>query len=251
MINEIDSKSIATKMMEIEEQLCRDIQRLELDPKVTHVYNPIEHAKVTHEMFLKMYNNSEKKTLFLGMNPGPWGMIQTGIPFGSISMSKGWLGIEGPVEQPSKPHPKRPVQGFQCQRREISGDRFWGLFSKHFDSASDFFACNAVYNHCPLSFMTESGKNVTPVEMKAEYRKKITELCDMALLEIINLLAVKTVIGIGRYAEKRAREVLDKAGMKSNVVVGYMNHPSPASAIANRGWEALAHGQLCELGILN
>lgn len=246
----VGTKSIASRVLEIEERLARDLQSLELDPRVTHVYNPVHHAKMTHEMFLEGYTNSEKEVLFLGMNPGPWGMIQTGIPFGSITMAKDWLGIEGPVLQPSKPHPKRPVLGFKCQRREVSGDRFWGFFKKHFESASDFFANNAVYNHCPLSFMSESGKNVTPADMKAQYRKKVIELCDQALVEIIDLLKVKIVVGIGRFAEKRARKALEGAGVKSKVSVRYMNHPSPASAVANKGWEALATKQLRELGIL-
>jgi len=42
------------------------------------------------------------------MNPGPWGMAQTGVPFGEINAVKDWLGINAEVDKPQKQHPKRP-----------------------------------------------------------------------------------------------------------------------------------------------
>lgn len=50
-----------------------------LNPIIEHVYNPIDYAKDSYINFLKTYINSCKKLMFLGMNPGPWGMMQTGV----------------------------------------------------------------------------------------------------------------------------------------------------------------------------
>jgi single-strand selective monofunctional uracil DNA glycosylase len=53
------------------------------------------------------------------------------------------------------------------------------------------------------------------------------------------------VIGVGGFAEKRARLAL--AGQPC--VVGTILHPSPASPLANRGWSKAIEKQLGELGI--
>ena len=58
------------------------------------------------------------------MNPGPWGMVQTGVPFGEVSLVREWLGIDATIRRPKVLHPDRPVEGFLCQRREVSGSRF-------------------------------------------------------------------------------------------------------------------------------
>jgi single-strand selective monofunctional uracil DNA glycosylase len=55
------------------------------------------------------------------------------------------------------------------------------------------------------------------------------------------------VIGIGKFAEDRARAALEKTG----IGVGGMLHPSPASPAANRGWQAQAEKQLSGLGVLD
>ena len=52
------------------------------------------------------------------------------------------------------------------------------------------------------------------------------------------------VLGVGKFAEKRAREILG-----NRVEIGTILHPSPASPIANRGWAEQAEKQLVALGI--
>jgi len=248
------------------------------------VYNPIDYASEPHRKFLRKYLKMSKSVLFLGMNPGPWGMMQTGVPFGEVTIVREWLEVRGEVSQPSEEHPKRPVEGFACARREVSGERLWGLFKDLCRSPDVFFRRCFVYNHCPLGYLAESGKNVTPVEFEAADRRRVEERCDEALRQIAALLHVEVVVGLGRYAAKAAQRAITAAGptradslqvanvsasrvaavnrtrsapppepsSSSPIRVIFMNHPSPASAAANKGggWAALAKKQLREAELL-
>ena len=35
-----------------------------------------------------------KRVVFLGMNPGPFGMAQVGVPFGEVAAVRDWLRID-------------------------------------------------------------------------------------------------------------------------------------------------------------
>lgn len=50
-----------------------------LNSSIRYVYNPLVYAKDNYLQFLYKFTNSPKKLMFLGMNPGPWGMMQTGV----------------------------------------------------------------------------------------------------------------------------------------------------------------------------
>ena len=219
------------------------------DTAITHVYNPISYAQIPHRAFLQKYMDGTKRVLFLGMNPGPWGMAQSGVPFGQVDIVRNWLGVDGHVEKPSNEHPKRPITGLSCKRREVSGERLWGLVREVCGSPEPFFQSCAVYNHCPLLFLTKSGKNVTPADMKASQKNVILRACDDALLKVMLLLEVKVVVGVGRFAQVRAQKVVKGNGL--DVEVCFMNHPSPASASANKtGWKEIARRQLSDMGVL-
>ncbi len=151
---------------------------------------------------------------------------------------------------PAKEHPKRPVKGFECARREVSGERFWNFFREECGSAERFFENCAVYNHCPLAYMAQTGKNVTPVDMKARHREGILAACDRALAAVIRLLGVDTVVGIGNYARDRTLKVLADSGMAEDVRVEVVLHPSPASPAANAGWGRVVRKQLEDLGLM-
>lgn len=246
---QILGEDVAIKILDIEEQLAKEIERCPMDERVVYLYNPIGYARTTHEMFMKRYMNSQRDVLFLGMNPGPWGMSQTGVPFGEVAMVRDFLGITGPVDKPTKEHPKRLVQGFACSKQEVSGQRFWSLVKQLCGTPQNFFQSCAVYNMCPVAFMAATGKNLTPIDMGAAYKGKIFELCDEALAQVIEILQVKVIIGIGRFAETRAKLVLKSMG-NSTISVHFLNHPSPASARANRNWQELALRQLSEMNVL-
>src|ERR1700719_1374411 len=128
----------ADELIAAAQRLRASVGKLKFGEPVTHVYNPLEYAWRAHELYLRRYGNSRKRVIFLGMNPGPFGMAQTGIPFGQISAVRDWLGITAKIDRPRKENPKRPVLGFDCQRSEISGERLWGLFANRFDTALEF-----------------------------------------------------------------------------------------------------------------
>lgn len=226
------------------DRLCARLAKLKFGAPVTHVYNPLEYARPPVSLYFEKYGTGKKRVVFLGMNPGPWGMAQTGVPFGEIEIARSWLGLEAPVEKPENEHPKRPVSGFDCSRSEVSGSRLWSYFKDRFKTPQRFFKDHFVYNYCPLMFLEESGRNRTPDKLKASERKRLFKICDQALVELVETLSPEWVIGVGQFAEKRARQALG-----NEVKVARILHPSPASPVANRGWAEQAEKQLKELGI--
>src|SRR5213596_435276 len=102
-------------------------------PSVPFVYNPLVYARAPHEAYLERWGTeSPREVVMVGMNPGPFGMAQTGVPFGDVGAVRDWLGIETRVGKPLREHPRRPVTGFGCARSEVSGQRLWGLFAERF-----------------------------------------------------------------------------------------------------------------------
>jgi len=213
------------------------------DP-VTHVYNPLEYAWPAVEQYVERFGNGPRRVLFLGMNPGPWGMAQTGVPFGEVAAVRDWLGIDAVVSKPALEHPKRPVEGLACTRSEVSGRRLWGLFAERYPTPQDFFEEHLVLNHCPLVFMEESGRNRTPDKLPIAERKPLLAVCDEALAALLDLYRPEWCVGVGGFAEKRLQAVA-----VGGTRVGRILHPSPASPAANRGWEPQALGQLVDQGI--
>jgi single-strand selective monofunctional uracil DNA glycosylase len=214
-------------------------------PAAAHIYNPLEYARAPHELYLQRYGRTRKRVVFLGMNPGPFGMAQTGVPFGEVSFVRDWLGIQAAVGQPPHPHPKRPVLGFDCTRSEVSGSRLWGFFAKKFRTPERFFAGHFVANYCPLAFLSQTGSNVTPDKFSATCATKLFSACDDHLREMIRILQPEWVIGIGAFARQRAESAL----ATSDIRIGQILHPSPASPAANRDWPGQACRQLEKLGV--
>lgn len=231
--------TISTQLIDAARQLSTAVDRLRFAAPVTHVYNPLDYAWGAHEAYLKRYARPSCRVLLLGMNPGPWGMAQTGVPFGEIAAVRDWLKIDEPVTRPEGEHPKRPIEGFGCQRSEVSGRRLWGLFADRFADADEFFQEHFVTNYCPLVFMEASARNVTPDKLSATERDVLTDLCDSHLAEIIEALDPEWVVGVGAYAEKCAGRVISE-----DRKLGKILHPSPASPAANRGWAEAATKQL-------
>lgn len=223
---------------------------LEVDPlrfgdPISHVYNPLKYAWEPHCRYLQRYGRGHPEVVLLGMNPGPWGMVQTGVPFGDAKMVRDWMGIEGRVGKPYPEHPKRPVEGFCCHRREVSGQRLWGWARAIFGSPDQFFERFFVLNYCPLCFLEASGRNRTPDKLPLSERQRLFLACDAALRRAIACLRPRYVLGLGRFAVVRSAASL----VGSNVTIGCLPHPSPASPQANRGWAQQMEVTLASLGI--
>lgn len=227
------------------DNLLEHLAGLHFTEPVTHVYNPLRYARESYDQYLQRYGRKPKEILLVGMNPGPWGMVQTGVPFGDVECVRQWLKIEAPVGKPENEHPKRPVRGFDCGKREVSGRRLWGWARNTFESPEIFFSRFFVANYCPLVFLESSGKNRTPDKLKKEEKDPLMDHCDRALRELVRCLEPQFVIGVGKFARQCAERALGTMAL----TIGEVTHPSPANPKANRGWEEQMNRALSGLGI--
>jgi hypothetical protein len=66
------------------ERFNDQLNTVKFSSPVTYVYNPTVYANVTFKKFMLKYGNGPKKILFIGMNPGPYGMSQTGVSLDNL-----------------------------------------------------------------------------------------------------------------------------------------------------------------------
>lgn len=236
-------RAMSKRLIAITRALSKGVNELSFSEPVSYVYNPLEYAWKSHCSYLRKYGEGKGRVLLIGMNPGPWGMAQTGVPFGEVDNVRDFLGIDEEVKQPDRVHPKRPVQGFDCPRSEVSGRRVWEWAKKRFGCAENFFKDFFVINYCPLCFMEEGGKNRTPDKLRLAERDAVFEVCDVALREFVKVLEPTKIVGIGGFAKKRAMKTLDRADIETIL------HPSPASPMANRGWAPQIEKQFDAMGV--
>lgn len=239
------SRLLGMGLVTIADDLVRELRRLRFAPPVECVYSPLEYAREAHAEYVKRYGSGRKEVVLLGMNPGPWGMAQTGVPFGEVNLVRDWLKIKGRVDRPRPEHPARRIDGFDCRRSEVSGARLWGWARDTFGTPKRFFKRFFVANYCPLIFLEASGRNRTPDRLPARERGPLFVACDLALRRTVEALQPRYIIGVGAFAESRAHEAL----VDFDVAIGGILHPSPASPAANRNWAAKATTQFARLGI--
>ncbi len=226
--------------------LSESVDRLSFDDPVTHIYNPLAYARDAHLRYLSLAG-AKTSVVFLGMNPGPWGMAQTGVPFGEITAVRDWMKIHVPVGKPPLEHPKRPVEGFDCEKSEVSGRRLWGLMQDRFGTAAKFFRNHFVLNYCPLVFMEQSARNRTPDKLTAAERAPLDAVCDQHLQTVLTCIQPKHVVGVGVYAEACVKRVVSEINL--DTVVTRILHPSPASPAANKDWSGKVTAQLIKAGV--
>jgi single-strand selective monofunctional uracil DNA glycosylase len=237
--------AIAEALVAAARSLGRSASRLRFGAPVTQVYNPLVYASQPHEEYIRRFGAGRKRVVFLGMNPGPFGMAQTGVPFGAVGPVRRWLGIAGAVRRPRREHPKRPVLGFECPRNEVSGARLWGAVEARFGGPERFFARHFVANYCPLIFLEQSGRNRTPDKLPAREQEPLFAACDRHLRRVVDTLEPEWVVGIGGFAEARARAALAERELR----IGRILHPSPANPRAQRDWAGSVARQLEEQGV--
>ena len=238
---------ISVKLIRAGRELADELRPLAFSDPVSHTYLTVDYAREGYEGYLRKFGGSKKRVLMLGMNPGPFGMAQTGVPFGEIAAVRDWMGLSPKIGKPENEHPKRRITGMDCPKSEVSGKRLWGLFSERFPKAEDFFRDHLVINFCPLIWMKDSGANLTPDKIKASEIAAVDAACQRHLRRLIETLKPECLIGVGAYAEQRMLAAKDELGVEA--MVGKILHPSPASPAANRGWAEAAGKQLSQLGI--
>ena len=219
-------------------KLAREVDALNWHTP-SHVYNPLLYAWSAHREYLRRYGETRGRVLLLGMNPGPWGMTQTGVPFGDVVTVREWFHIESRLggTLPAQ-HPKYPILGMACHRNEGSGSRLWRWAEQRIGTPDDFFSRFFVWNYCPLLFIAKN-RNLTPEHLSRVEAEALAIICDRALRSVVRALEPSAIVGIGRYAERRATELLG-----ADADVRYLPHPSPANPTANKCWPELAEAAL-------
>ena len=234
-----------TPLVRAARRLSEVVESFRFSGPVHTVYNPLVYARRSHERFLTRFGRGRKRVLMMGMNPGPWGMAQTGVPFGEIAHVRDWMGIDEPVDRPDPEHPKRPITGFDCERSEVSGRRLWGLFAGRYPDPADFFREHWVTNYCPLVFMGDTGRNITPDKLPVAEREPLEAACSEHLEAVLDAVRPEVLVGVGAYAESKLGSFAEARGLPLMRLL----HPSPASPLANRDWAGTASRQLVEAGI--
>ena len=233
-------------LLTIAETLRDEVDALSFGDPVSAVYNPLAYAWEAHADYLTRFGNGQGKVVLLGMNPGPWGMAQTGVPFGEVNLVRDWMKIRGSIGKPSVEHPKRPILGLDCPRSEVSGRRLWGWAQERYGEPEAFFERFFVLNYCPLVFMEgPTARNRVPEKLPKSEKEPLFEACDRALVATLEALKPKMAVGVGTFAKKCLQRVAP-----DGLEVGMVLHPSPASPAANRGWKEQAEKQLGSLGVL-
>ncbi|CAK1552256.1 unnamed protein product [Leptosia nina] len=236
---EEENDTLCDEFLSLIDKYNESLSKLKLPDTITHIYNPTLYARHTFEMYVSKYCNTKKKIMFFGMNPGPWGMSQTGVPFGEVSSVRDWLGIKGPVEKPLEENDARPITGFDCTRTEVSGKRFWGLFMKLCGTPDNFFKTSFVYNYINQQWMNSRGCNITPGDFKMSEMEQLYKTGDLVLANVLRLYEVETVVAIGRFCLLRAQKAISEYILLRNVKVVYLPHPSPR-VVNNNNWEEKA-----------
>ena len=243
----------ADRVLDAARDLRQALAGLAFAEPVAVVLNPLDYAWAPHQAYVRRFATGPRRIVLLGMNPGPFGMMQTGVPFGEVAAVRDWMGIEAPVGLPARGHPKRPIEGFACQRSEVSGRRLWQWAARHWGSADAFFAECFVINYCPLVWLESTGRNRTPVQLPVAERAPVEASCDRHLALVLQALQPDWAIGIGGFAQQRLQSVaqgnlLDSA-LARRMKIGQILHPSPASPAANRGWDEAVQAQWRAMGL--
>lgn len=235
---------MARDLVTLAKELHKRTKDLAFGKTVSHVYAPLGYAWPVAREYLERFGEGPKEVVLLGMNPGPFGMAQTGVPFGEVAIVRDWMKLDGKVGKPEREHPKRPVLGLASTRSEVSGKRLWGGFRARHPDPATFFARGFVLNYCPLLFLSESGANLTPDKLPAKEREALDAACLDHLRGAIEILAPKVAVGVGVYAAKKIESLAI-----ANLRTATMPHPSPASPTANKGWDRIARTALENAGV--
>uniref|UniRef100_A0A8W7NZF9 UDG domain-containing protein n=1 Tax=Anopheles atroparvus TaxID=41427 RepID=A0A8W7NZF9_ANOAO len=253
-VNELLAKNLGEtpywqQVYRIELELSAALRKVALPSEVAACYDPIDYAAEIHRAYMERFLDGPKPVLFIGMNPGPWGMCQTGVPFGYVPAVRDWMGLRGTVLKPASELPARPVEGLACTREEQSGKRWWGLYQELCGSSDAFFRSCFVYNLCPLAFFHSSGRNITPSELKGKAKGEIQTIAEQYLAIALTVLKPRVIVSVGRYTEDRVKSLLKQNKLDHSIVTHCMPHPSPRS-LNNTNWNEKAKVWLTEHGIM-
>jgi len=157
--------------------------------------------------------------------------------------------LGGNIVKPDYEIPAKPIEGFNCQREEQSGKRFWGVLQELCIEPENFFRHCFVYNICPLAFLTSTGRNITPPEIKGEAKLQLKSVCLKFLGKAIEKFNPKIIVSVGSYANDRIKELKKRNCISDSIDCKLIPHPSPR-AINNQDWVNKAKVWYTDNGII-
>lgn len=231
------SFSLTDTLLGFSKTLVQSLQKIDIGQFTNDIimYNVLDYAWDAWEQYITQYAKGTAHTLVLGINPGPHGMVQTGIPFGNISTVQHYLNIQPNIQHDKiSPHPRRPVLGLTYTREEPSGKLLWGTIQEMYPNPNDFFSDFFVLNYCPLAFFSndEKASNLTPDKLPKIYQSHIEILCSKHLAQYLVGFQITRILAVGKYTQQIAGKVLEGGGLdilmpKQKIEVQYLTHPSP------------------------
>jgi len=197
--------------------------------KAVAAIDPTSYAFGNYTRFMQLAASGPRLALFVGMNPGPHGMAQTGIPFGDVDTARVLLGGADTID----PLPGLRAasgaawdcKGLAYHRGEQSGMRLWSALSQLCGSPQAALERCCIVNYCPLYMVGPELENITPSDLprRHDITRALEAACDEHLRQLVLGLEVKTVLSFGSYAHASARRAL------SGFPVDFYTtpHPSP------------------------
>lgn len=229
--------------LEAARELSNACDALSFGDPVAYRYNPFAYAWDGHRQYVQRFGDDTKQTLMVGMNPGPWGMAQTGVPFGDPDIVREAMGIEAiDVHAPPEHREARPIYGLGSPRNEVSGTRLYEGLIDAFGDLQTAYEDLFIANYCPLIFFDDEDSNLTPPKLRKHDQEPLFEVCDEHLAHLIAYYEPEHLVGIGRFAERRINATLEATDHDADV--HYLLHPSPANPHANKDGGAYWQQQL-------
>lgn len=142
------------------------------------VVNPGSYGERWHARFRRTYPLRRNPLLFCGLNPGPYGMAQTGVPFTDLKRLRAELPrlateleATGSALVPPGLAPA-PLRPFLTRTFESSSVRVYRFLALVRETAEAALRDVVFVNPCPLLFVERrSGENRTPADLPRELRR--------------------------------------------------------------------------------
>jgi single-strand selective monofunctional uracil DNA glycosylase len=218
------------------------------------VLDPGRYGERWHHRFRRCYPVGPRPLLVFGLNPGPYGMAQTGVPFTDLKrlefhLPRLWrelLAAREPVALPGLAPPS--LRPFLTRTFESSSVRVYKFLERAFGSAEQAFRRVAFVNPCPLLFIDRAtGENRTPADLPRAAPRLMREfdaLRRTTVLEAVSELEARGAVLLGKDVARAAAPAL-RAALPADSVLEW-EHPARAvpetwarglhESLAARGW---------------
>ncbi len=232
------------------------------------IWNPGLYGETWHARFRRLYRPGQHPLVVFGLNPGPYGMAQTGIPFTDIRRLVSALPdlaaeLRGRGERVEPPGLAPPgLRPYLSRSFESSAVRVYRFLKKGWGGAERGWTEVVVANPCTLLFIDPAeGKNRTPADLaraarlRGSGRDQVRELVESfgririrCAVESIEALSPRGAILLGKDVQAALGPALRRILGEARVIP--WEHPARAvpeswasgllSALRRRGLTGIA-----------